>query len=437
MEIEISKIIILSDRQRKFFDSDKLQELADSIKANGLLCPVILDENNTLVDGQRRIMACQILEKETVRFERFEGLEEWQKEIIQFETNIRREGLTWQEEVEAKLKIHELYQKKYGVLKEGSKKETTVDGEMVGWGVGDTANYLGESRGSTSQDLTLAKAIKDDPDLAKKDSKVAALKAFQIKRELSMKQEIAAVFAEIAQSKGEAPVQVRCGDSRELLKEYEDESFDFCVTDPQYGIGIHDMQHTFPNRGDVRQGIEFDDKQSVLQDVVKPIMKEVYRILKVGSHCYVFFAIARYTEVKALLEEVGFWVNPCPVFWDKNNALNLHPWIVRPVDYEPCFQCSKGYPPRPFTEIQTTSRFQHPILSGQTKVHPTEKPLPMIKWLIESCSTPKERGIDPFLGGGTFTVACAQLDRLAVGIEIDNVWWLEAKKRVEEESSLL
>ena len=177
--------------------------------------------------------------------------------------------------------------------------------------------------------------------------------------------------------------------------------------------------------------MEFNDLKTTLQEVVKPVMAETFRVLKPGSHCYVFFAIARYTEVRALLEEVGFWVNPCPVFWDKNNALNLRPWLTRPVDYEPCFHCAKGYPPRSFTSIQTTSRFEHPVLSGQMKVHPTEKPLPMIKWLIESCSQPKERGIDPFAGGGTFPVACKEMDRMAVAVELDKIWYTQMLRRME------
>lgn len=430
MEIEINKIIIPTERQRKSFDPDRLRDLADSIKANGLIHPVILDESNILIAGQRRVMAHLILERPTIRFERFEGLDEWQKKSIELEENIRRESLTWQEEINAKMEIHELYQKKYGVIKEGGKQFTTTDGEIVGWSMSDTAELLGESKASIYQDLKLAKAIKNDPDLAKKDSKVAAFKALQVKRELSMKQEIAAVLAGVAADKGESPIMVRCGDSRELLKEYDDESFDFCVTDPQYGIGVHDMQDTFPNRGDVRQGIEFDDSKPVLEDCVKPVMKEVYRILKEGSHCYVFFAIARYTEVRALLEEVGFWVCPTPLFWIKNNALNLRPWITYPVNYEPIFYCAKGYPPRPLTTIQPLSTIEHPILGG-SKVHPTEKPLLVIKWLIGNCSSRKEKGIDPFLGGGTFTLACSQMDRLAVGIEIDDVWYVEALKKLE------
>jgi DNA modification methylase len=76
---------------------------------------------------------------------------------------------------------------------------------------------------------------------------------------------------------------------------------------------------------------------------------------------------------------------------------------------------------------------EKPVLAGASKTHPAEKSIEVIKWLIENCSQSKERGIDPFLGSGSFAVACKELDRRCVGIERDNLWWYEALKRVKGE----
>jgi site-specific DNA-methyltransferase (adenine-specific) len=431
-KIKIDQITI-KERIRQTFDSEKLQQLADSIKQFGQIEPIIIDQSNQLIAGERRLRACQLANLTEVEVERREVRDDWERKALELEENICREDLTWQEEVRAKAELHSLYQERYGQTEsEGGHGGKRVQrGKDEGWTIDDTAELTGDSHGSLSQDLQLARAIVENPSLLQKETKSAAFKAMTVMRELGMKRELAEVFASISEKRGEEQIQIINGDSSIILKEFDDESFDFCVTDPEYGIGLHDMQDTFPNRGDVRQGVEFDDSKKRMTTELPTIFKEVYRILREGSHCYVFFAIARYTEVRQILEEAGFWVCSTPLLWIKNNALNLRPWLSYPVNYEPIFYCSKGYPPRPLSSIQKLSTFDHPILSGSRKVHPTEKPLLLIKQLIENCSQPKERGIDPFLGGGTFTLALKETGRIGIGIELDKNWWLCAKERLE------
>jgi len=452
-KIKLDEIIIDPDRRRKTFDEKKHQELVTSIKAVGLIEPLIVERREDglhLVAGERRIRALKEIGVEEVECSLKENLSPWHRLAVELYENIHREDLTWQEKVSSELELHELYQQEFGTTRDRVGNLSWTGKREGGWRTQDTAGLLGESVGQVRENIQLGKAIRANPELGKKETREAALRQMKVGWELGLMRDIAGVLAEARLESGEEPIQIIKGDSLIELPKFTDESFHFCITDPPYGIGIHDMQDTFPNRGEVRQGIEFDDSRKVLEGIIKPVMREVYRLLIPGSHCYVFFAIARYTEMKHLLEtvveeekidregfktgkNVGFWVCPTPLLWIKNNALNLRPHISYPVNYEPIFYCSKGYPPRPLTTIQALSTFEHPILSGQTKVHPTEKPLAIIKKLIENCSQVKERGIDPFLGGGTFTLACKELDRLAVGVEVDDVWWLEAKKRLEGE----
>lgn len=452
-KIKLNEIIIDPDRGRKTFDEKKHQELVNSIKEVNLIEPLVIEKREDgfhLLDGERRMRALKEIGIEEAEYCLKENLDPWNRLAIELYANIHKEDLIWQERVESELRLHELYQEKFGTTRDRIGNLSWTGKREGGWRTQDTAGLLGESVGQVRENIQLGKALRANPELAKKETREAALRQMKVGWELGLMQDIAGVLAEARLESGEEPIQIIKGDSLIELPKFADESFHFCITDPQYGIGIHDMQDTFPNRGEVRQGIEFDDSRGVLQEIVKPVMREVYRLLIPGSHCYVFFAIARYTEMKHLLEtvveeekidregfktgkNVGFWVCPTPLLWIKNNALNLRPHISYPVNYEPIFYCSKGYPPRPLTTIQPLSTFEHPILSGQTKVHPTEKPLAIIKKLVENCSQVKERGIDPFLGGGTFTLACKELDRLAVGIEIDSVWWLESKKKLEGE----
>ena len=88
------------------------------------------------------------------------------------------------------------------------------------------------------------------------------------------------------------------GDSRQILRRFEDESFDFCVTDPPYGVGI-DESHDLGKVWDVRVS---DTKGEF--GMQTEVFKEVYRVLRQGAHCYIFFAMMRFEETRTNVKRV-------------------------------------------------------------------------------------------------------------------------------------
>ncbi|MBQ7585608.1 MAG: site-specific DNA-methyltransferase [Desulfovibrionaceae bacterium] len=65
-----------------------------------------------------------------------------------------------------------------------------------------------------------------------------------------------------------------------------------------------------------------------------------------------------------------------------------------------------------------------------TGLHPTQKPLQLIKYLIELVSQKKQIILDPFAGSGTTLLACKQLERNYIGIEQDKNFFSLAQKRL-------
>jgi DNA modification methylase len=65
-------------------------------------------------------------------------------------------------------------------------------------------------------------------------------------------------------------------------------------------------------------------------------------------------------------------------------------------------------------------------------VHPTQKPLPLMKALVGLFSNGGQTVLDPFMGSGTTGVACCELGRNFVGIEQDERHFASACKRIEE-----
>jgi len=71
--------------------------------------------------------------------------------------------------------------------------------------------------------------------------------------------------------------------------------------------------------------------------------------------------------------------------------------------------------------------------ASDNKLHPTQKPLPLLKWCLEKAKTKQNDLIlDPFMGSGTTGVACVQLGRRFIGIEIAPSYFEIAKKRIQD-----
>jgi DNA modification methylase len=415
MKVNIEKIRVSEERARKTFEN--IDKLAQSIQEFGLIEPIVIDREFNLIAGERRLRACQMIDtlaptQQTKEIEAFfiDELDEWRRRAMELEENLQRENLTYAEECEAKLRLHELYQEKYG---------KTEWGKKGGWSMPQTAELLGDSVGETNQDITLAKAIRVNPELGKKDTKSAAFKSMKAKEELEIRTKIAEVLAN--DTKIETHIQLIKGDSREVLKQYEDDSFDFCVTDPPWGVNLDDstdLSKVWDVRVDGLKGLE-------MQGLV---FEEVYRVLRPGSHCYVFFAMMLYTETYELLTKCGFKVSKIPLIWDKEKGgTNYDPYHLFTPNYESIFYCSKGSP-KSFTKLRPDSIFRFP--TPPNKIHPTEKPLGLIEELTRLCSVEGERGLDPFGGSGVFWVACKGLERRCVVIEIDPEYYTIAWERM-------
>lgn len=78
-----------------------------------------------------------------------------------------------------------------------------------------------------------------------------------------------------------------------------------------------------------------------------------------------------------------------------------------------------------------TFRFARAQLASEGKVHPTQKPLPLMEWCLGFLPD-AETILDPFMGSGTTLVACAKLGRKGIGIELDPDYFDISCRRVEE-----
>lgn len=69
---------------------------------------------------------------------------------------------------------------------------------------------------------------------------------------------------------------------------------------------------------------------------------------------------------------------------------------------------------------------------GQPRLHSTQKPVWVMKWIIENYTQPGDTILDPFMGSGTTGVAAVKTGRNFIGIEIDRGYFDIAQRRIEE-----
>jgi DNA modification methylase len=71
--------------------------------------------------------------------------------------------------------------------------------------------------------------------------------------------------------------------------------------------------------------------------------------------------------------------------------------------------------------------------NGDNPLHPCQKPLPLMAWLVNGLTAPDHLVCDPFMGSGTTGVACIRTGRKFIGIEIDAGHFATARARLENE----
>jgi site-specific DNA-methyltransferase (adenine-specific) len=63
-------------------------------------------------------------------------------------------------------------------------------------------------------------------------------------------------------------------------------------------------------------------------------------------------------------------------------------------------------------------------------IHPNEKPVKLLTWLINNSTKEGELVLDPFMGSGATCLAAKNSKRKYLGIEIDPEWYKKAQERM-------
>lgn len=224
------------------------------------------------------------------------------------------------------------------------------------------------------------------------------------------------------------PAVLYLGDAAKIVPTLPE--VDLLATDPPWGIGF---QSNFRKQ---KFAVIHGDRGEV---DVTAILTDCVHKLRDGRHAYVVGPKELFAGIDALMTK-------CELVWDKERTgmgdLSI-PWAP---SHEPIHFCVK----RTSKVLREAGRGnlaarlrQHSILSGYMRgnginaLHPNEKPVPLMRRIVESSSNQNELVLDPFMGSASTVIAAITSGRRAIGIEIDEGYFEKACERVRRILPLL
>lgn len=160
---------------------------------------------------------------------------------------------------------------------------------------------------------------------------------------------------------------------------------------------------------------------------IEKFMEECVRVCS-GS-IYIFCATEQVSFIRSFLDENSFTTRLC--IWEKTNPSPANGQYMWLSGIETCVfgVRSKRRGGNPvFNEHCKNTVWRFP--NGRSKIHPTEKPLKLFEYLIETSSNEGMTILDPCFGSGTTIEACINLNRNYIGYEINREYYLKAKERI-------
>jgi DNA modification methylase len=228
-----------------------------------------------------------------------------------------------------------------------------------------------------------------------------------------------------------AAAEMWTGDARELLRRIPDGSVDLVCTDPPYNLAGYSTGNIAPGwrapfNNDVASWDEVEFEPAAWLDEIRRVLAPTGNLFAFTSYnmlgrwhdaydpAFDTFQIVVWhkTNPPPKLRRAGF-LNSCELIiaaWDKGHTWNfgrqrdMHNFIEAPI----CMGAERVKEPR----------------------HPTQKPVAVLRRLIEWGSNAGDLVLDPFAGVGSTGAAAAALGRRFVGMEIDPAYADAARRRL-------
>lgn len=205
-------------------------------------------------------------------------------------------------------------------------------------------------------------------------------------------------------------------DNMELMARYPDKYFDLAIVDPPYGIGEDGSKnHT---RGKIAKSKNY--KSFAGQDLLPPDINYFLELKRVSKNFIVWGA-------NHFIENIPNANSSCWIVWDKDNGETDF------ADSELAYTTFKTAV-RNF-KFRWQGMLQQDMKNKEIRIHPTQKPVPLYKFLLDKYAKPGDKILDTHLGSGSIAIAAHDYGFELTACELDAEYYEKAIQRIKNHVS--
>lgn len=203
-----------------------------------------------------------------------------------------------------------------------------------------------------------------------------------------------------------------CMNDENGLPSYPDKYFDLAIVDPPYGIGEDGgKNHT-------RDGLALPKNYKPFfgNDKTAPTIEYFKELRRVSKNQIVWGANHFISRLP--------YDSPAWIVWDKENGEN---------DFADCelawtsFKCAARK-----ARFKWAGMLQGNMKFKENRIHPTQKPVALYRWLLENYAKPGQLILDTHVGSASSLIACESMGFDYVGFEIDPDYYAAANNRMSK-----
>lgn len=200
-------------------------------------------------------------------------------------------------------------------------------------------------------------------------------------------------------------LDIRHCDCMEMMREFPDKHFDLAIVDPPYGINWMEQVKN-PNKGKnwrIYETKEWD---------AKPLDGDYFReLFRVSANQVIWGG-------NYMIDHLS--PTPCLVIWDKEQEFSG-------ADFETAWTSFLS-PSKAFRMSRVEA------YANQDKIHPTQKPVALYRWLLANYANAGDKILDTHLGSGSSAIACHYAGHHLTACELDADYYTAACERIDRET---